>query len=302
MKLPTKRDMVSILGKDFFNEEIRCDYLVTEKMKKIWAVNMDLYLEFAQICKKYDLTYYAYAGTMLGAIRHNGFIPWDDDMDVCMPRVDYELFLEVAPKELSEPYKLQTPFTEPGYFRTVTRLSNILTTRMLSFFRHSGMSHGLILDIFPLDNCNPETNKQEIDEILIHAKRCAQFLKRNDTEIMTPDHFARWKEYMTDDPMGEWEKVQQVAKKWQNSNTDYLNMKVCVSSDWISFNMPLKKEWFSPIRKVKFENIEVPVPSDAESVLTVQYGDFMKYPPKEKRGSWHQGLIIDPERPYTDYL
>ncbi len=299
--LPTKRDMVSILGKDFFKEETICEYLVTEKMKKIWAVNLDIYLEFVKICEKYNLRHYAYAGTLLGAIRHKGFVPWDDDMDVCMPRVDYERFLKVAPKELENPFFLQTPFSEQGYYRTMTRLSNIKTTRLLSYYRHSGMSHGLMLDIFPLDNCNPATIDQEIKKILFFAKRCSQYMKRNDTEIMTPSHFISWKENMTDSPMEDWQAVQRIAMQELHEETDYFSMKVLVLPNNSGYNSPIKKEWFSTSQKVKFEGIEIQIPCGFDSFLTATYGNYMQFPPVEQRGTWHGGLVIDPERPYTYY-
>lgn len=301
ISLPTRRDMVSILGEDFFKEEVICDFLVTEKMKKIWAVNMDIYLEFAQLCEKHNLRYYAYGGTLLGAIRHKGFIPWDDDMDVCMPRADYEEFLKIAQKELSEPFFLQTPLTEKGCYRTQARVENMKTTRILTFFKNSGMSHGLILDVFPLDDCVPESNEQDIKEIWVHAKRCSQYLKRNNTDIMTPEHYDSWKKHMTDKPMEEWETVQRIAKKNMNSNTDYYSMKVVVYPG-CKYNTPVKKELFKSVEKVEFEKIEIQIPTGYDEFLTATYGDYMQFPPVEQRGAWHGGLILDPERPYTDYL
>lgn len=299
--LPTKRNMVSILGEDFFKEEIICDYLVTEKLKKIWAVNIDIYMEFAQICDKYGLRHYAYAGTLLGAIRHKGFIPWDDDMDVCMPRDDYEKFIKLAPKDLSEPFFLQTPFTDSGCYRTMTRLANKQTTRIVPFYKHSGMSNCLMLDIFPLDNYNPNTHEQDIKEILVHAKRCSQYLKRNDTDIMTPEHYASWKEYMTDNPMKEWEAVQKIAMKDNNRETDCYSMKVVVLPGH-RYNSPVKKTWFASTLKSKFEKIEIQIPCGFDEFLTATFGDYMQFPPVEQRGAWHGGLIIDPERPFTDYM
>lgn len=302
IKLPTGRDMVALLSEDFFREEVRCEYIVTELMKKVWAVNLDLYLEFARICEKNNLKYFAYAGTLLGAIRHQGFIPWDDDMDVCMPRSEYEKFLQIAPKELNEPYFLQTPFTDPCYFKTLARLTNVHTTRIPPFFKHSGESHGLMLDIFPLDDCNPSTHQSDMEEIRLSAKRCSQFMKRNDTDIMTPEHYASWKEFMTDDPMKEWNNVQRVAKRWQNKGMKYYSMKVLALSIGSRYNTPLMKSWFDKTISVKFEKTEVKAPFGYDDFLKATYGDYMQFPPKEKRGTWHSGALIDPERPYTDYL
>ena len=84
--METVHDMKAILGEDFFKEEVRCDYLVSAKMKRIWAVELDMYLSFAEICEKYGLNHFLIAGSLLGAVRHNGFIPWDDDMDIGMTR------------------------------------------------------------------------------------------------------------------------------------------------------------------------------------------------------------------------
>ena len=302
IKLPTGRDMIALLGEDFFREEIRCEYTVTEIMKKIWAVNIDLYLEFARICNKNGLKYFAYAGTLLGAIRHKGFIPWDDDIDVCMPRSEYEKFLQIAPKELSAPFFLQTPFTDPYYYRTIARLINIKTTRIPLYYKHSGEYHGMMLDIFPLDDCNLKTHQQDMEEIRLSAKRCSQFMKRNDTDLMTPEHYASWKEYMTNEPLKEWNNVQQVAMRWQNVGTDYYSMKVLAFPEGNKYNAPLKKIWFNNSISVNFEKIEVKAPYDYDGFLEATYGDYMQYPPKDKRGTWHYGAVIDPEKPYTEYL
>ena len=78
------------LPEGFLEEEERDGYLVSAEMKKIWAVELDLLNEFMRVCKEHDIRWFADGGTILGAIRHNGMIPWDDDIDVCMYREDYE--------------------------------------------------------------------------------------------------------------------------------------------------------------------------------------------------------------------
>ncbi|MDE7248566.1 MAG: LicD family protein, partial [Lachnospiraceae bacterium] len=88
----------------FFKEEIRSDFLVDEKRKKIWAVELQILEKIDEVCRKHHITYYAHYGTLLGAVRHQGFIPWDDDLDIAMFRDDYEKFQKIAAEEFTEPY------------------------------------------------------------------------------------------------------------------------------------------------------------------------------------------------------
>ena len=113
---------------EFCKEEVRCGYTVSEKMKKVWSVEMDMLKELIRVCKKYDLNYYADSGTLIGAVRHNGFIPWDDDIDVAMFREDYEKLLSVAKEEFKYPYFLQTVYSEKDYLRGHAQLRNSATT------------------------------------------------------------------------------------------------------------------------------------------------------------------------------
>ena len=112
-----------ILPESFFREEVRCDYLVTEEYKKIWAVEIDLLLKLDSICRKHGLRYFLMYGSLLGAVRHGGFVPWDDDLDVIMPRDDYEKLQSLA-SEFEHPYFLQNPYTDSESFFSNTRLRN----------------------------------------------------------------------------------------------------------------------------------------------------------------------------------
>ena len=91
----------------FFEGEERCGYYVSPEMKKVWAVELDLLSEFARVCKKHNLKWWICYGTLLGAVRHKGFIPWDDDVDVVMMRSEYDKLCEVSREEFRHPYSLQ---------------------------------------------------------------------------------------------------------------------------------------------------------------------------------------------------
>ena len=112
----------------FFQQEERCGYVVTSGMKRIWAVELDLLNEFARVCRENGLKWFAHAGTMLGAVRHRGFIPWDDDIDIIMPRKDYERLCKLAPSAFSHPYFFQDEQTDRYFARAFSRLRNSETT------------------------------------------------------------------------------------------------------------------------------------------------------------------------------
>ncbi len=96
------------------SEEVRTGYTATTDIKELWAVELDLLEKFQELCRKHELRYFAIGGTLLGAVRHKGFIPWDDDIDLAMPLNDYLKLIEIEPKELKYPYFLQNYRMEKG--------------------------------------------------------------------------------------------------------------------------------------------------------------------------------------------
>ena len=126
-------------------------YQISAEMKKVWAVQIDLLKELERVCNKYNIKYFACGGTLLGSVRHQGYIPWDDDIDIMMIRDEYEKLLEHK-DEFQSPYFLQTPYTdENGYFDSNIKLRNSYTTGFMPQDLHLKINKGIFIDIVPLD-------------------------------------------------------------------------------------------------------------------------------------------------------
>ncbi len=140
------------LDNDFLKEEERCGFTVSAEMKKVWAVQLDLLERFQEVCRRHELRYFASGGTLLGAIRHKGYIPWDDDIDIMMMREDYEKLLAIAPQEFTAPYFFQTVWNDKQYSRGHAQLRNSNTTAILADEKgYYPFNHGVFIDIFPTD-------------------------------------------------------------------------------------------------------------------------------------------------------
>ena len=294
-----KHDMKAILGTDFFKEEKKCDYLIPSYMKKNWAIQLDLFMTLAELCDKYGLRYYANSGMLLGAIRHNGFIPWYDDLDVAMPRDDYNKLMEIAPKELDYPYFLRTPYTDTGCYYSSIVLMNLSTSFIPKIFKNKPFKMGVPIDIFPLDYCEPSKFDEDRSQIYNHIMRCGSWMKQG-CENLDQLQLAKIEKYSTDNPLRDWEEIHKIASNPQYNNSDHYAIAVMTI---------LKKEQsiypVSDFKKVimwPFETIMVPVPEGYDELLTIQYGDYKQFPPIEERGKKNNQIIFDPDRPYTDYI
>lgn len=155
---------------EFFDDEIRDGFYVPSIMKHCWAGQMEVLNQVDIVCKKYNIKYFIFSGTLIGAIRHGGYIPWDDDLDICMLREDYMKFIEVAEKELPERYAVRNMHTNPKHREIFSRVQNDTDVALHPDFWEKG--HGFIcnsaIDVFPLDYIpsNPDKRKEISNEIL----------------------------------------------------------------------------------------------------------------------------------------
>lgn len=285
-----------VFSSDFFLEEVRCDFLVTTERKKIWAIEIDLLLELDRVCNKHDIKYFLIGGTLLGAVRHKGFIPWDDDIDVAMLRKDYERFQEIAPNEFKSPYFLQTPYTDNGYFFSFVKLRNENSTGISIPFRFEDFNQGLLVDIFPIDNCKLEDVKQNYDKIKNLVLDNSNYMRRSSPDLHDIERHALWSGRP---PLSVCEEIQQIARTHENEETEFVNESTCVCYPWNKFVW--QKKDFDEIVEMEFEGYKFPCPKGYDSILTTLYGDYMEFPPVDKRGTWHDTDFFEPDVPYRLY-
>ena len=304
------RDKINLqLDDDFYKEERRCDYLVTEKAKKIWAIELDLLNELIRVCDKHNIKMSVWAGTLLGAVRHKGMIPWDDDIDVCLCREEYERLCEIAPQEFKHPYFFQNVKTDSQYLIGYSRLRNSLTTGYIVGDDSSNYNNGIYIDVFVLDGLIDNEN-------LLRKQLRKQKYLLNVFNLYNRNYYSnkalkiyikRFLSNLMHATVFNFIKKESIVNAYERSLMKYNKMtnRLSMMTHPLDF---AKKYWLMSsdlenIIYLPFESLSVPAPSNYKEILTHIYRNYMEFPPVEKRGVWHEGIIeFNPDIPYKEYL
>ncbi|WP_312654561.1 LicD family protein [Proteiniclasticum sp.] len=272
--------------------DIKCyDYKfpgLNVNIREIQKVELELLLEFDKICKKNNINYQLFAGTLLGAIRHNGFIPWDDDIDVCMLREEYDRFLQVAKKDLSEDYFLQTYDSDNKYFYQFAKIRKNKTIFMQSILEEVNMHHGIFIDIFPFDNVKPHTIEGNTQRIVLNLFQLINSCRINKTISMTNNLLYKYVRLAIHYVLKIIPKrtmdniITKVSRTFNNSNTEYVGDLSLSTSKELYDRFTIKKNTFYDSLSWDFEGHYFPVPREYHEVLTKNYGDYMTPPPSQE--------------------
>lgn len=264
----------------FYESEERSGWHVWNNTKKVWATELGLFDELDRICKKHGIKYYAEGGTLLGAARHKGFIPWDDDMDFAMLRDDYNKFCEVAPKEIESPFFFQDYKTDKVNF-LFCRLRNSNTTalplRGIPYTDYT--NHGIFIDIFPIDAV-PEDAEEE-DKVFTDIKNLKTALKNAFDTAERETAIKNIENYFIE-----------LNKK------DYKNLTIYGLSHSKAFVRPKSVYSEGPI-ELDFEMTKVPAMKDYKTALDWHYKDWENT--YVIGGSYHMIKMFDVEKPYDEY-
>lgn len=283
--------------KDIDRDEIRDGFLVTTDRKKVWNRLLQMLMELDRICKKHDIRYFADCGTLIGAVRHNGFIPWDDDIDLMMLRPDYEKFKAVAPKEFKLPYILSAS-GKNGTLLTIAKVMDVETSAIENIKEER--PQGLFLDIWPFDDIpdDVERNKEvwEIRWNLLRAcldpEKLLQEIDRGLQHKPSNEFLRKYMNLSAFDRFNEYEKFS-YNHYGESENIGYPLSRV----RGIKGN--LKREYYRETLYLDFESVKIPVPIDYEKVLTSVFGDWHKFVREE---SVHKAEFLSPDIGYEEIL
>ena len=258
-------------------------------LKKLQTVELDMFKEIVKICDRHDLTYYMSAGTFLGAVRHKGFIPWDDDMDMRMPRDDYEKLIYYLHDELPEPYIIQHYKLDKSVHRYFARVENTKVKFTRTHTVNPQTSNAWI-DIFPLDGMPENKVHAKLRKFHLLYRKMWMQLSVFD-EIVDIKKKRPWYERVivflaTKTPiqrMISWDRMWNKLDKALNTyplskSTYYMNFMSAYKYKDI-----IPKKTYGKGKKYQFEDAEFNGPEDYDTFLKILYGDYMKLPPEEKR-------------------
>ena len=285
----------------FFEEEERCNFYVTRKRKELWAILLDLWQEFDRVCRKYGLKYYLNGGTLLGAVRHKGFIPWDDDFDVMMFRKDYNKLLEIGANEFRHPYFFQHGYTDLYYYYAQhIKVRNSATLAEMYNWLHTKHNHGIFFDVFALDVLNEDEEKvrEQEKELLMYQQLMDSLINQSKTYVpVTLNVGGKVRKF--ENVLHIHRLFEECAQRYENSPTKMVTEFVLYLKKDSRGTFPI--EYLGEPIYVPFESFSAPIPSNSDAILKINFGDdYMT--PKMSATSLHGDIFVDTRHSYLDII
>lgn len=281
--------------------------LTKEELAQWKSIVIDILREFHNICKENNLRYFACGGTAIGAVRHKGIIPWDDDIDVSMPRPDYERLIEICSSGDMGNYELVTPENTENYPLPFLKLCRKDTTLIEE--SDTPCIIGVFMDIFPLDGTSPDKTEAAA------LKRRYDRIRNKLEAISTRNTFIEYISLLKDSH--EWGRfvvktmgfffrnrmrrmfmkmLNDISEKYPFESAENL---IVYAGSYGEREVMSRSFCEGTDIEMPFENVKVMMPSGYEEYLTRIYGDYMQLPPKEKQVSHHYHAVVDMQRRLT---
>lgn len=271
-------------------------------MNELQQVQLSILQEMDRVCRKNGIRYFLFSGTLLGAVRHKGFIPWDDDIDVVLLRDEYERFVNLPQEEFGPNFFLQTNDSDPEYLNVYAKLRRSDTTYVESYMDHKRINHGVFIDVFPMDGVPSNRWLQAIFwypiSVLGYTASLKAFKKEPKPHLIFP--FMLFKMLS---PVGGGTLMRAYGR--------LMGMFSIQRARKVGFlthaGFPLRhvvyeKAWFDRVVELEYEGLRFPAPGEHHKVLTQLFGDYMSPPPEDKRVSHHGATLIDLDHPYKEAI
>lgn len=279
-------------------------FVPSEELIRVHEILLDLFKEFKRVCEKYHLKYLANGGTLIGAVRHNGFIPWDDDMDISMMYEDYVKLLDIPADEFKYPYFLQSYKSDEIAEISAARIRNSATTGCTKWewdnLKIPAHNKGIFVDIFPLFPVSAEESIREKQKVRLDALwkaiRGWNALKGRELGYPTP-----YDQYIPD-----WESIKeektlfQIKQDYMDACNEMVGEKELygmTSFRTHSEKLMWLKEWFDDTIEVPFEDTTISCPKMFDEILTRTYGDWRT---PVYNSSIHEMYVLDVNTPYSE--
>jgi len=293
------------LRERFLEPETRAGHFVSAETKKLWKCMLDMLEELLRICDRNGLRCFMMSGTMLGAVRHGGFIPWDDDLDVCLPRQDYNRLVQILPRALPAPLSAQTITSDPGYPLPFLKIRNSSTTAITPWFvnNHSIANQGIFIDVHALDGIPARAFSQKA---LSLATRALMGAAKANAGCAESAHGLPRKVLRALLARGLGRKgVDRLLAFLPRFAPFGTTPKCGLSAPFFGYGNPPHRgiwptEWFEHDMEVDFEYLRVKIPSRSDEILSLSYGDWRK--PVKCGVSWHEWMRFETERDYKTVL
>lgn len=270
---------------------------VENQIQQVWATEQEILDVIHKVCTENGLRYSLAYGTLIGAVRHKGFIPWDDDIDIMMPREDYEKLLAIWDQAAPKGYILQNVRTDPDFTQSFTKIRKDHTTFLQFEFEREKQYHkGIFVDIFPGDRVAPSKLERKLQYIA-----CAVNLLYNRGHASGSEGIVGAVEkFLLKAPKEKYSKRREAAEKWirrWNGNTSALYV---FPSTIECCRRYYPADLFENMRTIEFCGKTYQCVSDPDAILRIDYGDYMQLPPEEERVWKHHPIVIDFEQNYEE--
>ena len=270
---------------EFFKEETRHDFTITKEMKHAWAALLEILSDIDSVCRQLGIRYFSFWGTMLGAVRHQGFIPWDDDIDIAMKRSDYERFRRKASAFLPDVYMINTMYTEDPERRRDDHLMRVNNGKLIRFddaflTKFHGFPYVTGIDILALDCLPADKNEENLLRSLVSSISLIREAIRSVGYI--PDQFKEelkliasiGGQTLSDDPDRlYWQLLKLTDQLFISANQDNATEITTYARNIRLPDFRFPKGSFDDFVMMPFEGFSIPVAADYDRVLRVQFGD-----------------------------